>query len=122
MTFRVEGQAMGYLWLAVVPQIYAIYTADIYPARTANPGERVIYTNGANAVAQKNQENVFAIQYRAHHNENHMDRALIDRFYICLGNHHQDLRDAVAAMANPTFLEVCAKAVAMWGYITPLSR
>ena len=113
MTFRVEGQAMGYLWLAVVPQIYAIYTAELYPARTANPGERVIYTNGANAVAQKNQENFFAIQYCAHHIKNHMDRALIDQFYICLGDHHQDLCNQTATMANPTFLEVCAKAVAM---------
>ena len=105
-----------------MPQIYAIYTAELYPARTANPGERVIYTNGANAIQQKNQENVFAIQYCAHHNKNHMDRAVIDRFYICLGDYHQDLRDQTATMANPTFLEVCAKAVAMWGHTTPSSR
>ena len=78
-TFRVDGRPMDYLNLAVGPQIYALYTANTYPGRTVDPGPRVIYAPAAGAIAQKNQENVFALAYRSHHNENFMDRALIDR-------------------------------------------
>ena len=70
---------MGYLDIVVGPQIYALYTAIPYPVRTANPGTRVIYTAGANVIAQKNRENLLTLNYRNHHNEKHMDRALIDR-------------------------------------------
>ena len=99
---------MGYFNLAVGPQIYALYTANAYPGRTADPGPRVIYTPAAGALAQKNQENLFALAYRSHHNENFMDQALIDRLYLTIGpDQAQDLRDNVVAMANPSFLQVC---------------
>ena len=52
-----------------------------------------------------------------------MDRALIDRLYLTIGpDRAQDLRDNVVAIANPTFLQVCDAAVAMWGHTTPSSR
>ena len=122
-TFRVDGRPMGYLDIAVGPQIYALYTANPYPVRTANPGPRVIYTAGANAIAQKNQENLFTLNYRNHHNEKHMDWALIDRLYSTLSpDRAQDLRDNVVAIADPSFLQVCDAAVRMWGHITPSSR
>ena len=85
MTFQVDGRPKGYLDLAVGQQIYALYTAAAYPARTPDPGPRVIYTPNANALAQKNQENVFAINYKNHHNEQNMDRALTNRLYAMLG-------------------------------------
>ena len=69
---------MGYLDIAVGPQIYAMYTAYAYPPRLANPGPRVIYTPNAGTIAQKKQENLFALEYRNHHDEKHMDWALID--------------------------------------------
>ena len=114
---------MGYLDLAVGQQIYALYTANAYPARTADPGPRVIYTPNANALQQKNQENVFSINYRNHHNERHMDRALTDCLYTMLSpDKAQDLRDNVIALVDPTFLQICDEAVRMWGHTTPSSR
>ena len=75
---------MGYLDIAVGPQIYALYTAYDCPPRTENPGQHVIYTPNAGTIAQKNQENLFALEYRNHHDKKHMDRALIDRLYLTL--------------------------------------
>ena len=122
-TFRVDDRPMGYLDIAVGPQIYALYTAYDYPPRTENPGPRVIYTPNAGTIAQKNQENLFALEYRNHHDEKHMDRALIDRLFLTLGpDRAQDLRDNVVAIADPSFLQVCDTAVAMWGHTTPSSR
>ena len=123
VTFRVDGRAMGYLDLAVGQAIYALYTANAYPARTADPGPRVIYTANANALAQKNQENVFAIDYKNHHNEKNMDRALTNRLYAMMGpDVAQNLRDNVIAIVDPTFLQACDEAVRMWGHTTPTSR
>ena len=48
-TFCVDGRPMGYLNLAVGPQIYALYTDNAYPGRTVHPGPRVIYTPAAGA-------------------------------------------------------------------------
>ena len=122
-TFCVDGRPMGYLDLAVGPHIYALYTANAYPEKTADPGPHVIYTPAAAAIAQKNQENLFAIEYRNHHNENFMDRALIDRLYLTIGaDRAQDLRDNVIDIANPSFLQVWDAAVTMWGHTTPSSR
>ena len=120
-TFCVNEQPVGYLNLVVGPQIYALYTDNAYPARTADrPGQQVIYTPAVGALAQKNQENVFALAYRSHYNGNHMDRALIDHLYLVIvPNRAQDLRDNVLAIANPSFLQVCDAAVAMWGHTTP---
>ena len=107
MTFRVDGRAMGHLDLAVGQQIYALYTANAYPARTADPGPRVIYTANANALQQKNQENLFAVSYKGHHNEKNMDRALTNRLYEMMGpDMAQNLRDNVIALVDPTFLQV----------------
>ena len=50
MTFRANGKAMGYLDLAVGQQIYMLYTANAFPARTADPDPRVMYTANANAL------------------------------------------------------------------------
>ena len=51
-----------------------------------------------------------------------MDRALIDRLYLTIGpDRAQDLRDNFVAIANPSFLQVCVAAVAMWGHTTPPS-
>ena len=123
MTFRVDGRAMGYLDLAVGQQIYALYTANAYPVRTADPGPRVVYTHNANALAQKNQENIFAVNYKNHHNEQNMDRALTNRLYEMIGTDMaQNLRDNVIALVNPTFLQVCDEAVRMWGHTTPTTR
>ena len=123
MTFQVDGRPKGYLDLAVGQAIYALYTANAYPARTADPGPRVIYTPNANALQQKNQENVFAINYKNHHNKQNMDRALTNCLYAMIGpDMAQNLRDNVIALANPTFLQVCDEAVRMWGHTTPTSR
>ena len=104
-TFLVDGRPRGYLSLAVGAALYALFTADPYPARTVDPGPRVIYTVAAGQLAQKNQEANFGIVYRAHHDEKNMDQALIQRFFLCLGpDKAQDLRDRFIAIINPSFL------------------
>ena len=123
MTFQVNGRPKGYLDLAVGQALYALYTAAAYPARTPDPGPRVIYTPHANALSQKNQENIFLINYKNHHNEMNMDRALTNRLYAIMGHDMaQNLRDKVIAIANPTFLQICDEAVRMWGHTTPTTR
>ena len=84
-SFAIDGQPFGLLNLAVPHQLYALYTAAPYPQRTVDPGPRPVYPPAAGNVAQRNTENIFAIAFRAHHNEKHMDQALINRMYICLG-------------------------------------
>ena len=122
-TFLVDGRPRGYLSLDVGAALYALCTADPYPARTVDPGPRVIYTVAAGQLAQKNQEANFGIVYRAHHNEKNMDQALIQRFFLCLGpDKAQDLRDRIIAIINPSFLQIRDEAVAMWGHTTPSSR
>ena len=82
-SFAVDGQPFGLLNLAVPVQLYALYTAAPYPQRTPDPGPRPIYAAAGGPVAQRNTENIFAIAYRAHHNEKHMDQALINQMYLC---------------------------------------
>ena len=123
MTLRVDGRTMGHLDLAVGQQMYALYTVNAYPARTPDPGPRVIYTAHANALAQKNQENAFVVNYKKHHNEKNMDRALTNRLYAMIRpDMAQNLQDNVMALADPTFLQICDEAVRMWGHSTPTSR
>lgn len=122
-TFRVDGRPLGLLDLAIPPALYALYTALAYPARTADPGATPQYAPNAGAVARLNTENLFALEYRSHHNERNMDQALINRMYLILGTERaQDLRDSLVDTANPTFLQACARAVALWGHTTPAAR
>ena len=94
-----------------------------YPQRTVDPGARPVYAPNAGAVAQRNTENIFAINYRAHHNEKHMDQALIDRMFQCIGpDKAQDLRDNLVNVVNPTFLQESQAAIDLWGHTTPSSR
>ena len=84
-SFRVNGRPLGLLNLAIPAQVYVLYTADAYPARTADPGNMPQFANNAGPIARLNTENLFAVQYRSHHNEKNMDEALIDRMYTMLG-------------------------------------
>ena len=122
-SFRITGQPLGLLNIAIPAPAYVLYTADAYPARTNSPGERPFYAPNAGSIARLNTENLFAIAYRQHHDERTMDSLLIDRLYAMLGiERAQDLRDAVVALADPTFLQVYDQAVALWGIATPFSR
>ena len=62
-SFAVDGRPFGLLNLAVPHQLYALYTAAPYPQRTVDPGARPVYAPNAGAVAQRNTENIFAINY-----------------------------------------------------------
>ena len=122
-SFRVNGRPLGLLNLAIPAQVYVLYTADAYPARTADPGAMPQVAPNAGAVARLNTENLFAIEYRSHHNEKNMDEALIDRMYTMLGvDRAQDLRDSLINVVNPTFLQACERAVQLWGHTTPQTR
>ena len=122
-SFRVEGRPLGLLNLAIPAQVYQLYTADPYPARAVNPGDRPLYAGNVGQVARANIDNIFAVNYRNYHNEQNMDEALIDRLYSMLGAERaQDLRDSLVAMVNPSFLQACAQAIRLWGHTTPTTR
>ena len=67
-SFRVDGRPRGLLNLAIPAQVYVLYTADAYPARTADPGVMPQFANNTGPVARLNTKNLFAIKYRRHHN------------------------------------------------------
>ena len=84
-SFRVEGRPLGLLNLAIPAPVYQLYTADPYPVRAINPGDRPLYAGNVGQVARANIDNIFAVNYRTYHNEQNMDEALIDRLFSMLG-------------------------------------
>ena len=103
-------------------ELYALETATPYPEREPDPGSRVRYPPNAQDIARRNAENSFNVKYKDHHDENTMDRALIDRFYDMLGEYAEDVRDEAALIVKPTFLQIYELATKDWGATTPQQR
>lgn len=117
-----RNHPLGHLYLALPAELYALETATPYPERTPDPGPTVRYGPNSQDIARRNAENVFNVAYKDHHDENTMDRALIDRFYEMLGDYAEDVRDDAATIANPTFLQIYKLAADDWGATTPQQR
>ena len=123
MSHRTPGKPLGKLYLVLLANQYALYTASPYPTRAGNPGAVPFYAPNSNPTQRKQVEDNFNVNFKLHHDENNMDMALIERFYSMLDpSYEEELRDATASQANPTFLQIFGYAVQRYGNTTPQSR
>ena len=120
---RTPGHPLGKLYLAVQPAMYALYTQQAYPQRAGNPGDTPFYAVNSTAAVRKQADNTFGLLFCLHHDENTMDQALIERFYASIDMEYEmDMREAVVAIPNATFLQVFDQAIRKYGRTTPTSQ
>ena len=104
---------LTHLYQAVPDAVYALHTADAYPVRAIDPGQRPTFVGPEADIARRNIENTFAVAYNLFQNEITMDLALMERFYGMVDNRAEDLRDEMRGIAKPTFLQFYDAAIAL---------
>ena len=64
MTKRIPKAPLGHLYQSVPTAVYALYTADAYPVRAIDPGQRPTFVWPKADIAWRNIENSFAVAYK----------------------------------------------------------
>ena len=117
---RVYGRDMGLLHLVIRAILYANYTAQSYPVRQADPGQLPLFAPGADTAQQRTAELQHALAYKFHADEETMNQCLIEEVLSLLSaDTAQDIRDQMASMANPTFIQVYDLAHIRYGGTNP---
>ena len=62
VSLPLRGNSVGHLHLAVPKLLYALETANPYPARQIDPGDTVTYEYAAGVIAISNADNIYRLK------------------------------------------------------------
>ena len=106
-----------------MPQtLYALETANPYPAHQIDTGDTVTYASTDGVTARANADNLYELKSKKTADENLLDAVLIKQIYDMIGTHALTLMEIAVTIANVTFLQVLYAAVDEWVIMTPQER